>query len=171
MTVFETFKIWYAKSLSNNKFSQADGNIKVRDFSSPIKQSVQLIYVIPSQFRKRETDVSEALAVDPSSPDTGTAMSDVIVRFVQKREEALSTSVLPLLLNMFYVKSSDKDFEKGRIGLESSDNPDLDCLPVKLAGYKFKGFKQEPNQDKTALQTWEVTLKFLGDHSKLGTRE
>jgi len=171
MSVYKNFKIWYAKSLANNKFGDADANLAIKESDSPPKQAIKLIYVIPAQFRKRATDVSEALAVDPSSPDTGTAMSDVIIRFVQQREEALTSPVLSDLIDMFYVKSSDNDFEKGRFGLENKDNPELDCLPVALAGYKFISFKQEPNQDKTALQTWEVTLKFLGDHTKLGTRE
>jgi hypothetical protein len=56
------------------------------------------------------------------------------------------------------------------MGLESTDNPELDCLPIPTAGYKLLSFKQEPNQNHPGVQIWEVVLKFVGDNSKLGTR-
>jgi hypothetical protein len=171
MSAYDTFKIWYALSLGSNSFAaQTDADLKIENITSPVGEEVSLIYVIPSPFSKRVTDVSNALAVNPTSPDTGTGQSNVILRFVQKREVTPTVPVLPKLLRMFYKFQSDDDFQKGRIGLESTDNPELDCLPIATAGYKMISFKQEPNQNFPAVQIWEVILKFLGDNSKLGTR-
>jgi len=170
MPAYDTFKIWYAKSLGSNTFTLADATAKIQNLTTPVGEAVSLIYVIPSSFAKRVTDVSNALAVDPTSPDTGTGQSNVIVRFVQKREVTPTIPVLPKLIEMFYNFSSDDDFQKGRFGLENTDNPELDCLPIATAGYKFISYKQEPNQNFPAVQIWEVVLKFVGDNSKLGTR-
>lgn len=169
MATYENFKLWFAAGVApNNTFATA--TIKMQNATSPLANLVSLIYCLPSRFAKRATDVSNALAVDPTSPDTGTGMSDVILRFTEKREATPGVTVLSILLNMFYQKSSDDTFEKGRFGLETTDSPDLDVLPLPTAGYKFVSFKQEPNQNNAALIIWEVTLKFLGDHTKLGTR-
>lgn len=171
MATFEEFKIWYADSLGSNSFANADADKKIQN-TTTAGEEISLIYCIPASFAKRATDVSEALAVDPTSPDTGTGMSDIILRFTQQRENGAPTAptVLTRLFNMFYLSQNDSDFQKGRIGIENADNPELDCLPVALAGYKITSFRQEPNQDTPALQIWEVRLKFLGDHTKLGTR-
>ena len=170
MPAYDTFKIWFAKSLANNSFALADATARIQNLTSPVGEAVSLMYVIPSSFAKRVTDVSNALAVDPTAPDTGTGQSNVIVRFVQKREVTPTIPVLPKLLEIFYNLQSDDDFQKGRMGLESTDNPELDCLPIATAGYKMLSFKQEPNQNFPAVQIWEVVLKFVGDNSKLGTR-
>jgi len=171
MSNFQTLKLWYAKGVDPlNKFSDADATRKIENKTTPEGEEISLIYILPAPFTKRQTDVSNALAADPTSPDTGTAGATVIIRFTQERKVARTVSVLPILLEMFYLKSSDDTFEKGRFGLENTDNPELDVLPLPTAGYKFISFKQEPNQNQTSLQIWELTLKFLGDNTKLGTR-
>lgn len=171
MAAYDTFKLWYAKDVSpNNKFSDADVARRIENVTTPTGEAISLIYCLPSRFSKRATDVSEALAVDPKSPDTGTGMSDVILRFTQQRKVTPTIPVLAKLLELFYLKSTDDTFLDGRFGLESTDNPQLDVLPLPNAGYKFVTFKQEPNQNTPQLLTYEVTLKFLGDHTKLGTR-
>lgn len=169
---FQTFKIWYAKSLAQNTFGNADDNRKIQDVATPEETSVKLLSVIPTSFQKRATDQSAALAADKTSPDTGTALNNVTIRFTQQREATLiAPTILTRLINIFYLKSSDDDFQKGRIGLENTDNPELDVLPIATAGYKFLSFHQEPNDQKISLQTWELVLGFVGDHTKLGTRE
>ena len=168
-TQLETFKLWYAKG-GNNKFSDADNDVKIQNVTTPEAEKISLIYCMPSNFSKRSTDVSTALAADIKSPDTGTGVNDVILRFTQERKQRRTIPVLPKLLKMFYLKSSDDDFHAGRFGLENTDNPELDCLPVKLAGYKLESFKQEPNQNTPTIQIWEIRLKFVGDHTKLGSR-
>ena len=171
MAAYDTFKLWYAKGVSpNNTFALADATHKIQNLTTPVGEEVSLIYVIPSPFAKRTTDVSNALATDPTSPDTGTGQSNVIVRFVQQRSVTPTIPVLPKLKAMFYEFQSDNTFKKARIGLESTDNPELDCLPVPTAGYKLISFKQEPNQNNPAIQIWELVLKFVGDNTKLGTR-
>ncbi len=171
MPAYDTFKIWYAFSLGANEFDdQTDLDLKIQNATTPVGEEVSLIYVIPSPFAKRVTDVSNALAVNPTAPDTGTGQSNIILRFVQKREVTPTVPVLPKLIRMFYKFSSDDDFKKARFGLESTDAPALDCLPIATAGYKMLSFKQEPNQNFPAVQIWEVVFKFIGDNSKLGTR-
>jgi len=167
----ETFKLWFAKGVDpNNTFALAETTEKIENSDTPTGEQIKLIYCMPSVFAKRQTDVSEALAADPTSPDTGTGASMVTLRFAQKRDVARTVPVLPILLRMFYLKSSDDIFDKGRFGLENTDNPELDVLPIPTAGYKFVSFKQEPNQNTSNIQIWEVVLKFLGDNTKLGTR-
>lgn len=168
MAAFENFKIWYAKSLGSNAFASADTNRRIQNTTDTDK-AISLISCTPQIFAKRVTDVSTALAVDPTSPDTGTGMSDVIIRFTEERTIALTASALEKLLEMFYQLSSDDVF-LARFGLENTDNSRLDCLPIATAGYKFKSFRQEPNQNTPGIQTYEVVLKFVGDHTKLNTR-
>lgn len=171
MAAFDTFKLWYSKGVSpNNTFVLADATRKIQNLTTPAEEKVSLIYCIPSPFTKRQTDVSTALAADPKKPDTGTAGAFVILRFTQLREQTPTVGVMAQLLNMFYLKSSDDTYDFGRFGLENTDHPELDVLPIPTAGYKFISFKQEPNQNNPALQIWELTLEFLGDHTKLGTR-
>lgn len=172
MAEYEVFKFWYSKGLGNdNTFANADDGRKIQNTTTAGK-AIKLIYCFPIQFAKRQTDVSNALAADPTRPDTGTAASDVILRFIQERTQPLAADerVLAKLRDMFYLKSSDDIYEKGRFGLESSDNPELDVLPLPTAGYKFISFRQEPNQDSPGIQIWELHLQFLGDHTKLGTK-
>lgn len=170
MASYDTFKLWYAKSIASNSFASADDGFKLQNTTTTDKAR-SLIYCNPLMFAKRQTDTSNALAVDPTSPDTGTGMSDVILKFTEGRTAALGTSTaLKILINFFYNKSSDPIFKKGRFGLENTDNPDLDVLPLATAGYKFINFRQEPNPSAAGLLTYLVQLKFLGDHTKLGTR-
>lgn len=171
MATFENFKLWYSKGIApNNTFALADATRKIQNTSSPTGEEISLIYCNPLMFAKRQTDVSEALAVDPTAPDTGTGASNIVIRFTQERKVTRTVPVLAKLREMFYLKSSDNTYLKGRFGLENSDNPELDVLPLPDAGYKFLSFKQEPNQNTPQVQTWELTLRFLGDHTKLGTR-
>lgn len=170
MTNYEEFKLWYATGVSpNNTFATA--TIKLQNTTTPAGEEISLIYCNPLIFAKRSTDVSNAIAVDPRSPDTGTGASDVVLRFASKRGVTPRTvSILDTLLEMFYQKGNDDTFESGRFGLENDDNPELDVLPIPTAGYKFLSFRQEPNQNDSAIQIWEIHLKFLGDHNQLGTR-
>lgn len=171
MAAYDTFKLWYSKGTgANNTFANADATRKIENVTSPTKEAISLIYCMPNPFQKRMTDVSEALASDPTKPDTGTAGANVILRFTQLREQTPTIPVLAQLLEMFYLKSSDDTYLKGRFGLENTDNPQLDVLPLPTAGYKFLRFKQEPNQNNPAIMIYEITLEFLGDHTKLGTR-
>jgi len=171
MAAYDTFKLWYSKGTgANNTFANADVTRRIQNVTTPAKEAISLIYCLPNSFAKRTTDVSEALAVDPTAPDTGTGSSNILLRFEQLREQTPTIPVLAKLLEMFYLKSSDDTYLKGRFGLESTDNPQLDVLPLPDAGYKFLSFKQEPNQNNPALQIWEIALKFVGDHTKLGTR-
>ena len=171
MAAFDTFKIWVALSVVSNTFAlQTDANLKIQNSLAPAGEEIKLIYCLPQNFQKRATDVSNAQAVDPTSPDTGTGVSNIVLRFTQSRTVAPTVPVLPKLFAMFYTLQNDDNFEKGRIGIETTDNPGLDCLPIKLAGYKMISLKQEPNQDKPSLLIYEVVLKFVGDNTKLGTR-
>ncbi len=171
MVAYDTFKLWYSKGTGvDNTFAQAEATRKIQNVTTPAKEKISLIYCMPNPFQKRMTDVSEALASDPTKPDTGTAGANVILRFSQLREITPTIPVLAQLLEMFYLKSSDDIYLKGRFGLENTDNPQLDVLPLPTAGYKFLRYKQEPNQNNPALQIWEITLEFIGDHTKLGTR-
>lgn len=171
MSAYSTFKLWYSKGVApNNTFALADATRKIQNLTTPDGEQISLIYCMPIAFVKRATDVSEALAVDPTSPDTGTGTSNVILRFTQERNVTRTIPVLDKLIEMFYLKSSDDTFLSGRFGLENSDNPQLDALPLVDAGYKFVSFKQEPNQNTPQIQIWELVLKFVGDHTALGTR-
>lgn len=169
---FNVFKLWYSKDTAagQNEFSNADATRRIENTNTPEGEEIKLIYVIPAMFAKRATDVTEALSVDPSAPDTGTGASNVIIRFTQKRDVSPTVPVLAKLIEMFYLKGTDDIYLEGRFGLENTDNPQLDVLPLPTAGYKLVSFKMEPNQNTINITTWELVIKFLGDHTKLGTR-
>lgn len=162
MTSFEDFTLYYAKSLAENTAVLAD--LKIVGGANNIK----LVYCIPTEFAKRQTDTSNALSEDITSPDSGTAKADIEIQFTQERDVAPATNVLITLLDMFYKKTEDDIFRKGRFGLSNTDNPELDAEPVTLGGYKFLLFRQVPNQDNPALNTYIVQLRFVGDHTILG---
>ena len=162
MTTFEDFTLYYAKSLAQNTAALADLFIKGGE------NNIKLVYCIPIEFAKRQTDTSNATSEDPTSPDTGTARAGIEIQFTQERATTPTTNVLATLLDMFYKKTEDDVFRKARFGLLNTDNPDLDAEPVTLGGYKFLNFKQIPNQDNPALNTYNVQLNFIGDHTILG---
>lgn len=161
MTAYENFTLYYASSLVNN--DAASATLKLENIDS-----VELVYCIPNEFMKRITDTSNALALDKTEPDTGTGRSIVEIQIVQDRLQAPSTNVLKTLQEMFYIKSSDPIFRRGRFGLLNDDNPELNAEPVKFGGYKFMGFKQIPNKDTPSLLTYNILLSFVGDHTILG---
>lgn len=173
MATYENFKIWFAESTANNTFDDAADNLKIQNRSDVAGEEIKLIYCNPTQFSKRVTDVSNVLAIDKTAPDTGSAGNFVTLRFTQQREQSGEPTIPVLfqLLQMYFTIQTDGGgFQKGRIGLENSDNPQLDCLPIQLAGYKMLRFRQEPNDNSPALKIYEVDLEFLGDDAALGTR-
>ena len=161
VTNFENFKLWFALSLASPDAASATLFINNTD-------NTKLIYCIPTSFQKRQTDTSNAQSEDPEKPDSGTAGAAIELRIIQARNSPPTTPVLDKLIQMFYNKSDDSDFRKGRFGLESTDAPGLNTVPGPLNGYKFINFKQEPNPDKSAKQIYTIQLEFLGDHTKLG---
>lgn len=163
MTAFEDFTLYVADTIAANKSSQ--GILTISNDTTELK----LIYCIPRQFTKRQTDTSNAQAQDKTSPDTGTAKAGVELRFEQERKTTLSTTtdVLAILLKMFYTIASTDVFRKARFGLISKDNPQLDVNPTAQAGYKFIDFQQEPNPDNPAIRIFTVQLEFIGDHTQL----
>jgi hypothetical protein len=161
MAEFETFTLFYAKSLAEN--GAADALLKITN-----ADKVKLVYCIPIDFTKRQTDTSNAQAEDKTSPDTGTARAGIEIRFTQERDVAPSVNVLKTLMDMFYKKSNDVDFRKARFGLENDDNPELDVTPTNVGGYKFQTFRQEPNPNDPAILVYTVQLDFIGDHTLLG---
>ena len=171
MPAFDTFRLWYAKSIADNAYSDAANTMKISNSVTPAGEAISMLSCTPSTFAKRVTDVSEALAADKLSPDTGTGLARVELRIMQERgASTLTVQLLARLLAMFYVKGNDPSFRAGRFGLQNTDCPELDVLPVKTAGYKIISFVCHPEDDKPSLLTWYITLEFLGDHSLLGTR-
>lgn len=166
---FSEFKLWYAKSLTANTFAGADVGMKIQDIENA-DAGIELLSCVPSSFQKRRTDVSQALSLDKTSPDTGTAQQDITIEFVQARNVVLTDPVVQKLINMFHVKSNDNMFRKGRFGLENTDTPEIDCLPSVNAGYKFDGFQQVPIHNNPALLHFRIMLQFVGDHTQLGSR-
>lgn len=161
MAEFESFTLFFAKSLIENQAVNADLKISNTD-------GIKLVYCIPIDFSKRQTDTSNAQSEDKTSPDTGTAKAGIEIRFNQDRAVAPSVNVLKTLMDMFYKKTQDTDFRKARFGLANTDNPELDVEPTAVGGYKFINFKQIPNPDKPALNDYTVQLDFIGDHTLLG---
>ena len=158
---FENFTLYFALSIAQNDAANATLKISNTD-------GIKLVYCIPDDFTKRVTDTSNALAIDKTEPDTGSGRIMVELQFTQNRETAPTTNVLEILNEMFFTKSNDTVFRKGRFGLLNDDNPELNVEPVKFGGYKFAGFKQTPNKDNPALQIYIVKLSFVGDHNILG---
>ncbi len=91
MAAFEVFTLYYALSLGQN--GPADAALKVTN-----ADGIKLIYCIPIDFTKRQTDTSNAQANDKTSPDTGTARAGIEIRFSQSRESAPTVNVLKTLM-------------------------------------------------------------------------
>ena len=169
MAEFEEIEIWYAKSIAENGFSDAANNSKIQNITSG-DEAISLISCLPEIFAKRITDVSQALATDNISPDTGTAKTTIKVVLAQIRTTTSRTNqVLGRLINMFYLKGNDNDFQFGRFGIKNTDSPELNVVPTKLAGYKLIAFYPRPNEDIPGTISWEIILQFLGDHTRLGS--
>ena len=158
---FENFTLYYAKSIAENSAAQADLKISNTD-------GIELVYCITTEFMKRVTDTSNALALDKTEPDTGTGKAMVELQITQDRGESPTTNLLKLLQQMFFIKSSDSTFRRGRFGLINDDNPELDAKPIKFGGYKFAGFRQVPNKDAPSRVMYNISLSFVGDHTILG---
>ena len=164
MANFLTFQIWYARSLAQNTFANAEADRKIENTTGD--EGIQLLSCRAARFLKRNTDTSQATASDKTSPDTGTAGSYIHLSFVQKRKTR-NAQVLSRLEKLFFLKNNDVDFNKGRIGLENSDNPELNVLPTANAGYKLMSFMQRPTDDNPGVNIFELELEFLGDHTEL----
>ncbi len=158
---FENFTLYYALSIAQNDAANATLKISNTD-------EIKLIYCIPDEFAKRVTDTSNALAIDKTEPDTGSGRIMVELQITQERTTAPTTNVLEILNEMFFTKSNDVDFRKGRFGLVNDDNPELNVEPVKFGGYKFAGFRQIPTPNEPGLQKFNIKLSFVGDHTILG---
>ena len=87
MAAFESFTLFFAKSLAQNTAANADLKITNAD-------GIKLVYCIPISFDKRQTDTSNAQSEDKTSPDTGTAKAGVEIRFTQERDKLLLFSYL-----------------------------------------------------------------------------
>jgi len=161
MTTFEDFTLYYALSIGQN--DAANATLKISNIDG-----TKLVYCIPLEFMKRVTDTSNALALDKTEPDTGSGKTIVELQITQDRTIVRTSNLLKLLQQMFFIKSNDDDFRKGRFGLINTDNPELDANPIRIGGYKFLGFKQVPNKDTPSFLTYNITLAFLGDHTILG---
>lgn len=167
--VFDEFKLWFAKSITQPNFSQADDDMKMED-SRTSGHEIQAIWCIPERFSKRVTDVSQAISNEKKSPDTGIAVRTVSLRFTESRTESSSElTILERLINMVHQKADSGGFDFGRFGLECEDNPDLDCTPNADAGYKLISYGEEPNAERPALKIWNIELEFEGSHFRLGT--
>lgn len=160
-TAFGNFTLYYALSIAQN--DAASAALKISNIDG-----IELVYCIPDEFMKRVTDTSNALALDKTEPDTGSGRTIVELQIIQDRTTTRTTNLLKLLEQMFFIKSSDDSFRKGRFGLLNADNPDLDAKPIRLGGYKFAGFRQVPNKDTPSILIYNITLSFLGDHTILG---
>lgn len=162
MAAYDSFTLYYAKSLSENDADDAELYLKSAE------NNIKLVHCIPARFDKRVTDTSNVQSEDKTSPDTGTALATVQIKFTQERHVSPATPALGILLDMFYKKNNDSDFRFARFGLENTDNPALDVAPTGNGGYKFISFTQVPNDDTPALNTYIVTLDLIGDHTLLG---
>jgi len=160
MPAFENFTLYFALSIAQNDAASATLKISNTD-------GIEMVYCIPNDFMKRVTDTSNALALDKTEPDTGTGRAMVELQITQERGTVPTTNLLKLLQQMFFIKSSDTIFRRGRFGLLTDDNPELSAEPIKFGGYKFAGFKQIPNKDEPSRVKYNISLSFVGDHTIL----
>lgn len=161
MTAFEDFTLYYALSIAQN--AAADATLKISN-----TDGIELVYCNPNDFMKRVTDTSNALALDKTEPDTGTGRAMVELQVTQDRGTPPTTNILKLLEQMFFIKSSDTIFRRGRFGLLNTDNPELNAKPIKFGGYKFAGFRQVPNKDEPSRVKYNIALSLVGTHTILG---
>jgi len=163
VTDWEDFTLYLAKDLTvpGTSNAAAASLLKISNDSH-----VKLVYCSPVSFIKRVTDTSNAQNLDRKSPDTGTA-GNVVELLIREDREIAGSTLLKKLIQMQFTKSDNTVFRAGAFGLLATDNPELQCKPTQLGGYKWLGFYHVPDANNPATQQFRVRLDFIGDHTIL----
>ena len=151
---FADFAIWQAKSLALPAKSQAT-------FKIESSSTIRLDYCIPSQWTKKRTDLTGVQETEDVHPDTGPAGGFVELQVVLDRGIA-TPEFLKTLLRWYGTQNTNTDFKRGFLGLENSDNPELDLVPSATIGYRVIQFGIISPVDFKAAQVYRILLQFGG---------
>lgn len=151
---FSSFKIWEAKNIEENTYEQSDYKFENTD-------QIQLDYCIARNYTKRQTDTTGVESVDGNYPDTGPAAAFIDIQLTILRTES-TPAFINNLLRWYYQIQTAIPFIRGNLGLENTDNPFLNVVPVANKGYKLSEFKQVTAQDYKGKQMYLITLQRCG---------
>lgn len=156
---FDTIKIWQAKGLApNNTYATADAD---RKFSNEDNPEIHLDYCIPSLWAKKRTETTGVQNEVDVHPDTGPAGAFVEIQLTIDRSIAGST-LLDTLIKWYGTQNTNSDFKRGFIGLENTDNDELNLVPLPTIGYRMVQFQQINPVDFQARQIYRITLQLGG---------
>jgi hypothetical protein len=156
---FDTIRIWQAKALApNNTYATADAD---RKFSNVDNPEIHLDYCIASNWSKKRTDTTGVQSEVDVHPDTGPAGGFVEIQLTIDRSIGGST-LLDTLLKWYGTINTDSDFRRGFIGLENTDNDELNLIPLPTIGYRLVQFQQINPVDFQARQIYRILLQFGG---------
>lgn len=156
---FADFAIWQALSLA-----QPDKASSVNKIES--SATIRLDYCIPQLWTKKRTDITGVQEVEDVHPDTGPAGGFVELQVNLDRGSATPV-FLKTLLSYYGKQNTDSDFKRGFLGLENSDNPELDLVPSATIGYRLIQFGMINPIDFKAKQIYRILLQFGGSALQL----
>lgn len=157
---FATLKLWIADSLGDPSF--ATSTIKFENDAQ-----ILLDYCIPLQWAKKRTDVTGVQSDQNVHPDTGPAGALVQIQFSVDRSVNQVQDFLSVLIKMYGIQNTNSDFKRGFIGLENTDNPQLDVIPSATLGYKLVQFEQIDAIDFKSRQIYRVLIQLQGKATDL----
>jgi len=162
---YATLKLWQASTVVNNTFSQ-----KVRGFENSAQ--IKLDYCVPLNWVKKRTETTGVQNEQDVHPDTGPAGAFVDIQItIDRSQSAAPSDFLTNLITWYGTQNTDNIFKRGFLGLENSDNPELDALPVEFLGYKLVQFGVISPVDFPGRQKYKILLQLGGKAIDLPTRE
>lgn len=151
---FETIKIWQAGTIALPGFANATNKFENG-------AEIKLDYCIPKQWSKKRTETTGVESEIDVHPDTGPAGAFVEIQIIIDRKTT-SPTFLKHLMRWYATQNTDSDFTRGFLGLENSDNPELNLVPSATLGYKLVYFQQINPSDHKARQMYQIVLQLGG---------
>ncbi len=151
---FADFAIWQAASIADP--SLGNSIIKIENTSN-----IQLTYCVLKSFDKKITDVTGVQSETDVHPDTGPSGLFVELQ-IQLDRSISSQTFLETLLRWYGTQNTNSDFNRGFLGLENDDNPELDLVPAANLGYKIVRVESIDPIDFKSRQRYRIILQLGG---------
>lgn len=151
---FADFAIWQAASIADPSLNGS--TIKIVDTSD-----IQLSYCILKSFDKKRTDITGVQSEVDVHPDTGPSGLFVEIQ-IQIDRGLTSQTFLETLMRWYGTQNTNSDFNRGFLGLENDDNPELDLVPAANLGYKIAHVEAIDPIDFKSRQRYRIILQLGG---------
>lgn len=152
---FADFSLWQALSLAQP--DEANAVFKI----SSTQAGILLDYCTLKSLDKKRTDVTGVQSDVDVHPDTGPAGFFVELQIIVDRK-SVNPEILKTLIRWYGTQNTNSDFNRGFLGLENDDNPDLDLVPAANLGYKIIRAAQIDPIDFKSRQIYQIVLQLGG---------